>query len=176
MRVSREKNTMAATATGWRKLIGPTLVVSLIAFLFVLFVPLLTTRVSFISYNEIVMVRVAYDLFLFDKFLFVIIFVFGMLFPIIKMTFSILCWYSFDSSYAESFNRKLAVLGKLSMLDVILLALFIIAFKGVGIGTVQIRHGLYLYAAIVIGSLFLNLAMDINSEKLRGPDRPLRSS
>jgi paraquat-inducible protein A len=72
-------------------------------------------------------------------------------------------------------QREVAILAKLSMLDVILLALFIIAFKGVGIGTVQIRHGLYLYAAIVVGSLFLNLAMDINLEKLRGPDRPLRS-
>jgi hypothetical protein len=106
MRVAREKNTMAEAATGWRKLIGPTLVVSLIAFLFVLFMPLLTTRVSFISYNEIVMVRVAYDLFLFDKFLFVIIFVFGMLFPIIKMIVSILCWYIFDASVAEKFNGK----------------------------------------------------------------------
>lgn len=172
MKVAREKITMAAAATGWRKLTGPTLIISLVAFLFVLFVPLLTTRVSFISYNEIVLARVAYDLFAFDKILFIIVFVFGMLFPVVKMAVSILCWYSFDSSLAGKWNRKLAVLGKLSMLDVMLLALFIIAFKGVGIGTVQVRYGLYLYAAIVVGSLFVNMAMDTSS---RGSDCSVRS-
>jgi uncharacterized paraquat-inducible protein A len=158
--------TLAKAATGWQKLLGPALLIILFAFPYALSIPLLTTR-AFFSRNEVVLARVAYDLFFFDKFLFVVVFVFGMLFPFAKMIISILCWYRFDPSLAQKWHRKLFFLGKLSMLDVMLLALFVIAFKGVGIGAVQIQNGLYVYGAIVVGSLLLNKAMDSSLEKSR---------
>jgi paraquat-inducible protein A len=173
MNQAPRRTTLAMQATGWQKLLGPALLIVLFAFPYALSIPLLTTR-AFFSRNEVVLVRVAYDLFYFDKFLFVIVFVFGMLFPFSKMIVSILCWYRFDLSLAERCNRKLFFLGKLSMLDVMLLALFVIAFKGVGIGAVQIQNGLYLYGAIVVGSLLLNKAMDSSLEQCwrqaAGPD------
>jgi hypothetical protein len=69
--------TISMLVVGPHRLIGPGLLVTAILFPFVLFLPLLTTRIAFISYNEIVLARVAYDLFYVDKFLFIVVFVFG---------------------------------------------------------------------------------------------------
>jgi hypothetical protein len=94
-------NTPAALAKGWQQLIGPALILVMVAFPFVFFVPLFTTRVSIISYNEVLLARVAYDLFFFDKFLFVVVFVFGILIPAIKMVAAIIFWYGFRIELAD---------------------------------------------------------------------------
>lgn len=142
---------------GWRKFVGPILVIFALAFLPVLFVPLVSTRVPIISYNEIALARIAYDLFFIDKFLFFIVFVFGIIFPIGKTSCAVLCWYWADGAGAERCHRVLVILGKLSMLDIMLLAIFIVAFKGIGVGTVQVRYGLYLYTLLVLLSYLLTL-------------------
>src|SRR6185295_9970993 len=89
------------------------------------------------------LLRIAYDLFFFDKFLFLIVVVFGMVFPFVKMIASIMCWYRFDAGAAQKLNRTLFFLAKLSMLDIMLVALVVVVFKGINIGTVRISYGLY---------------------------------
>ena|ERR1700694_3283161 len=151
--------TMANVARGEYALVGPGLFLIAALFPVVLFVPLLTTKVWFLSYNEIVLARIAYDLAKIDMFLFVVVFIFGMLFPIAKMFFSVFYWYCLDCRSANGYIDKLSYLSKLSMLDVMLLAIFVVAFKGLGVGSVQIRYGLYLYLLLVVGSLILNVTM-----------------
>jgi len=46
-------------------------------------------------------------------------------------------------------------LGRLAMADVFLIALYIVAIKGVGLGRVEVGWGLYLFTALVLASLAL---------------------
>jgi paraquat-inducible protein A len=163
-------NTLASQAKGVDFLVGPALLVCLPVFVYSLTVPLLATR-AFFSHNEIVLARIAYDLFFYDKFLFAIVFVFGVIFPFVKLVLSIACWFYLDVRRAGLYAHPLVVLGRLSMLDVMLLALFVIGFKGFGMGTVAVRYGLYIYSGVVILSLLLSLCMEAQLRKAGPPGR-----
>ena len=160
-RITAGAATLNRLASGWQRSVGPLLILLIAFFIYVLFVPLLSTRVSILSYNEIRLLVVAYDLFYTDKFLFVVVFGFGILAPACKMGVSVYCWYVLPVESAARWNARLLVMSKLSMLDIMLLAIFIVAFKGTGLGTVKISYGLYLYCALVISSLLLNIAVGL---------------
>ncbi|MCG7492870.1 paraquat-inducible protein A [Thalassobius sp. Cn5-15] len=51
----------------------------------------------------------------------------------------------------------LAVLGKLAMADIFLIALYVVVVKGVGLATVEVAWGLYLFAGCILLSLVLSL-------------------
>lgn len=51
----------------------------------------------------------------------------------------------------------LALASKLAMADVFLVALYIVAAKGVGVGRVETRWGLWLFTALVLASLAMTL-------------------
>ena len=56
-------------------------------------------------------------------------------------------------------DRTLPVLGwigKLAMADVFLVALYIVAFKGVGIGRIETGWGLYLFTACILASIAIS--------------------
>jgi len=161
--------TLARLAQGPSTWLGPISLLTLVLLPIVFFVPLLTTRLWFFSRADITLAHAAYDLFRIDKFLFGVVVVFGILFPLLKAIMSVLCWYRFDISTVERRLQTLSYIAKLSMLDVMLLAFFVIVFKGVGIGSVQVQYGLYFYALLVMASLFLNLAMAPAARKLLPP-------
>lgn len=50
----------------------------------------------------------------------------------------------------------LSWIGKLAMADVFLIALYIVLFKGVGIGTVETGWGLYLFTACILASIVIS--------------------
>ena len=58
----------------------------------------------------------------------------------------------------------LAILGKLAMADVFLIALYIVLAKGVGVGTVETGWGLYLFTFCVLLSMLLT---EITKRQLR---------
>ncbi len=151
--------TLAQRARGGYALVGPISILLLILFPVVLFAPLLTTKIWFYYRNDIVLWRGLCDLYSVDKFLFAVIVVFGILIPVLKMIATILCWYVFDIESVRKYADSLSQLGRLSMLDVMLFAMFIIAFKGVGFGAVEVQYGLYVYTLLILTSLFLNLAV-----------------
>jgi len=161
--------TLARLAQGPSAWLGPISLLTLVLLPAVFFVPLLTTRLWFFSRADITLAHAAYDLFGIDKFLFGVVVVFGILFPLLKAIMSVLCWYRFEISTVERRLQTLSYIAKLSMLDVMLLAFFVIVFKGVGIGSVQVQYGLYFYALLVMASLFLNLAMAPAARKLLPP-------
>ncbi|MEH7826712.1 paraquat-inducible protein A [Gemmobacter denitrificans] len=49
----------------------------------------------------------------------------------------------------------LAVLGKLAMADIFLIALYVVLVKGIGLATVETAWGLYLFTGCILASLFL---------------------
>lgn len=52
----------------------------------------------------------------------------------------------------------LTVLGKLAMADIFLIALYVVLAKGIGLGTVEVAWGLYLFTGCILASLGLSLA------------------
>jgi paraquat-inducible protein A len=152
--------TAEKTAKGIAKLIGPLSVLNIVLFGYVLFQPLLTTRISFFLRNDISLWQAAVDLYRIDKFLFVVVVLMGIVAPAIKMIAMTMVWYFADISRAPHYLKWLVLLGRLSMLDVMLLAILIVAIKGIGIGTVLIKPGFYFYIALVAGFLLLSLLME----------------
>ena len=49
----------------------------------------------------------------------------------------------------------LALLGKLAMADIFLIALYVVIAKGIGVGTVETAWGLYLFTACILTSICL---------------------
>lgn len=81
----------------------------------------------------------------------------------LAMTFA---WYLADLRRAPHCLKWLVLLGRLSMLDVMLLAILVVAFKGIGVGAVDIKPGFYLYVVLVAGFLLLSLAMERRLETM----------
>lgn len=50
----------------------------------------------------------------------------------------------------------LAWLGKLAMADIFLIALYIVAAKGIGVGRVETAWGLYLFTACILASIVIS--------------------
>jgi paraquat-inducible protein A len=150
----------AKLAKGWQRLIGPLIGINLALFIYVLFQPLLVTRIPLISRNEIVLSKVAYDLYHTDTALFLIVALFGILAPTWKMVASAYFWYCIDVRFARRHRKWLVTLGKLSMLDIMLVAIVVVAIKGTGIGSVETRPGLYCYIFLILSCLLVSFAID----------------
>jgi paraquat-inducible protein A len=50
----------------------------------------------------------------------------------------------------------LHILGKLAMADIFLIALYLVLVKGIGLATVEVAWGLYLFTACILISLFVS--------------------
>ncbi len=59
----------------------------------------------------------------------------------------------------------LVIMGRLAMVDVFLIALYIVLSKGVGVGTIEAAWGLYLFTACVVTSL---LVSHLTRRRMRG--------
>jgi uncharacterized paraquat-inducible protein A len=53
------------------------------------------------------------------------------------------------------------------MTEIMLLALLVVAIKGIGIGSIEIKRGLYYFGTSVVGSFLLALWVDQQLERLR---------
>lgn len=58
-----------------------------------------------------------------------------------------------------------SVLGKLAMADIFLIALYITAVKGMGIGRIETGYGLYLFSACVLFSILCTILTPITKMK-----------
>ena len=57
----------------------------------------------------------------------------------------------------------LTVLGKLAMADIFLIALYITVAKGIGLGTVEVAWGLYLFTGCILASLAIGILSNGNA-------------
>jgi paraquat-inducible protein A len=62
------------------------------------------------------------------------------------------------------------LLGRLAMADIFLIALYIVAAKGVGVGRVETAWGLWLFTGCVLGSL---VVAHLTERALKGPAAPV---
>ena len=58
-------------------------------------------------------------------------------------------------------------LAKMSMLDIMLLAVLIVAIKGIGVGSVEIKPALYVYILLIVSSFFISLLLERSIERFQ---------
>ena len=88
--------------------------------------------------------------------LFAIILLFSVVFPLVKITLCGMIWYWGVSMRLEAiWVHWLAVVGKWSMLDVLVVSLLVVALKLGDLVEVEIHKGVYFFAASVIMSMIL---------------------
>ena len=108
----------------------------------------------FFSLDEISILTGIGDLWGKDIFLAVVVAFFALVAPLLKVMGTALIQFGMA-------NRKalplLSVLGKLAMADVFLIAIYIVAAKGVGVGRLETAWGLYLFTFCVLMSYGVTL-------------------
>lgn len=88
-----------------------------------------------------------------DIVLCILVSVFAIFFPYVKTILLIGAQFG-QLGDPERWLKFLGVMGKLSMADVFLVAMYVVTIKGVGIGKVNIQWGLYLFTALVLASIW----------------------
>ena len=79
---------------------------------------------------------------------------FALVAPILKCTGLALIQFGYLDRRAAP---VVAILGKLAMADIFILALYIVIAQGIGIGQIEVAWGLYLFTGCVIVSLGLSI-------------------
>ena len=150
------KNSIAAQVHGPDRAIGKLLLLSATLLILGWFAPIMTvSRLVFLEEQ----VSIFDGLVTFARheefFLFMIVFVFSVLFPALKLTLSYLLWCRADVT-DEKFQLRLSLiesLGKWSMTDVFLVALVVAAVKVSLISDVHLHWGLYSFSASILLSM-----------------------
>ena len=152
--------TPATAARGIARLIGPLLGLTLAGLLAAWWVPLFTARVPFLWRQDVSVASGLAELWRIDLFLFLVVLVFSVLTPLAKTALSLYAWYRLPLAAARRQLPRLALLGKLSMTELFLLAVIVVGFKGVGVGRVETAWGLYVFGGVVLASLGISLWAD----------------
>jgi paraquat-inducible protein A len=96
-----------------------------------------------------------------EMFLFFILLIFTVCFPILKIFSLLTLWLKagLTRERLELLHRLVSHLGKWSMLDVFIVAILVLAMRSGGLGEIQIQDGLFLFCTSVlltqIGSLWI---------------------
>jgi uncharacterized paraquat-inducible protein A len=148
-----EPESAAATARGSARLIGPLLLASLLLVPVTWWLPLFTARVPFLWRQEVSIASGLVELWRLDLVLFGAVLLFSVVAPLAKGLALAWVWFRIPAGRARGWLDRLALLSKLSMTEVFLLAVIIVGLKGVGIGTVEVDWGLQAFVAVVVLSL-----------------------
>ena len=89
-----------------------------------------------------------------DVFLAIAVTFFALVAPMLKCLGLALIDYDLLSKKTKP---ALGILGKLAMADIFILSLVVVIFKGIGVGSIEIAWGLYLFTGCVIVSLVLSI-------------------
>ena len=95
-----------------------------------------------------------------DIFLALVVTIFALFAPYLKTIGLALIHWRLLSPRVEP---VLAILGKLAMADIFLIALYITLAKGIGVGRLETAWGLYLFTACIVTSLWVSYV----TEKMR---------
>jgi len=88
-----------------------------------------------------------------DLFLCIVVAVFAILIPYVKAIILVGAQFGQLGS-PEKWLKILGAIGKLSMADVFLIAMYVVLIKGIGFGDIEIQWGLYLFTALVFASMW----------------------
>jgi uncharacterized paraquat-inducible protein A len=160
--VRRNAATLARRAAGPGHLIGPLLVITLLLLPLGWWLPLIRTRLFFFDRGEISILSGVRILWNTDTVLCLLVVLFSMAAPVAKGLAALWLWYRVPIDRAGGWLVALSILSKASMAEAFLIAVIVVGFKGVGLGTITVASGFYLFAAIVTGSLALSVAADLS--------------
>lgn len=87
-----------------------------------------------------------------DAFLFLILFVFTVLFPFVKINALLVLWLKPGLSHDDSQKlfRFVSHLGKWSMLDVFIVAILVLTIRSKGVANIRVQDGLFLFFCSVM--------------------------
>jgi uncharacterized paraquat-inducible protein A len=97
-----------------------------------------------------------------DIFLALLVTIFALFAPYLKTIGLALIHFNLLSPRLE---KVLEVLGKLSMADIFLIALYITVTKGIGVGRIEVAWGLYLFTFCILSSLFISWKTQQSNDK-----------
>lgn len=120
------------------------------------FAPLLKAGLlPFFALDEISVISGLQALWEKDVFLALLVTCLALVAPIAKVAGTALIQFGLLSSTVKP---TLALLGRLAMADVFLVAIYIVAAKGIGVGRLETGWGLYLFTGCVLASYAITLA------------------
>lgn len=119
------------------------------------FAPLLRAGLlPFFALDEITVISSLQALWEKDVFLALLVTFLALVAPMAKVVGTALIQFNL---LAPSVKPVLSVLGRLAMADVFLIAIYIVAAKGIGVGRLETGWGLYLFTACILGSYAITL-------------------
>ena len=133
-----------------RVAVGPVLILALVLLIAGIVMPSLTVSTLAILSNSVSILSGLIVLWDDDQyFLFLVLLVFSVLFPAVKLVFGLWVWFLADTANRTAVSC-LEALAKWSMLDVLVIALIVAALNVTVISGVFVHAGLYLFTASVI--------------------------
>lgn len=151
------KTNFAETYPWTRTLINITSLMTLTLFITSLFSPLFTLEKFYFFSNTVSVLSALISLL--DEghlFLFVIIFIFSILFPLFKLSIMLYIWNSEAGEVIQKLLKLIHHLGKWSMLDVFVVALLVVSIKFDQMAEMKIHYGLYLFLSAVVLSMLIS--------------------
>jgi len=145
----------------FRRLAAPGLLVAgLLLFAFGIFTPFFTVTKLWVFTNGISVVGGLITLFQeHEYFLFAVLTLFTILFPIVKLSLLGVIWLEREHNLAKvrRLHHHIENLGKWSMLDVFVVAILVVTMKSAAIGQIQISIGIYLFTGSVLFTQFATM-------------------
>ena len=94
-----------------------------------------------------------------ELFLFLILFVFTVIFPFVKINAMLALWLypKLDHEHARKLFQFVANLGKWSMLDVFVVAILVLTVKSGGLASIKVQDGFFLFFVSVMLTQFASL-------------------
>jgi len=94
-----------------------------------------------------------------ETFLFLILFVFTVIFPFVKITAMLVLWLwpKLDRELIQQLYHFVANMGKWSMLDVFVVAILVLTVKSGGLATIRVEDGFFMFLLSVMFTQFASL-------------------
>jgi uncharacterized paraquat-inducible protein A len=153
---------------GAARAIGPLLLVSVVLVPVTWWLPLFTARVPFLWRQDVSIASGLAELWRLDLLLFTAVLLFSVVAPLAKGLALSWVWYRVPIANTQTWLGRLALLGKLAMAEVFLLAVILVGLKGVGIGTVEVSWGLQGFVLTVLLSLASSIWASVTLPRLTG--------
>ena len=149
---------IAASARGVHTLLGFVIALSTTLLVAAWFLPIMTVRKLIFWHEEISIVDTAAKLLAEgDVFIFLVVVVFSMVFPVVKLGAALFMWLRLDaaSGKARRYLGFMQSLGRWSMVDVFVVALSVVAIKVSLISDVEVHAGVYVFSAAIFLSILV---------------------
>ena len=150
-------NSLSAVARGPDRMLGWLVLIAGVLLLLGWTMPIMTVNKLWFLSERISILEGAATLWHQGSYLFcLVIVVFSVIFPILKLGLALYLWYRVDAR-SEALGHSLGWierLGRWSMLDVFIVALTVVAIKVSLISDVAIHAGIYAFTAAIVISLF----------------------